>query len=235
MGRETGSSPSRRICGNLGPESGCAGCSTGSSWSRRPEGSVWSNAAAPYEPASGEACPAKPSACSGGPGSGSCSGAVTIGSAGCSLSRGRDGALARGFRMTRLLTTFDLAAGLGLRLTSVAGFFVLLLLARLALARGAFRRGVLVFLRVTRRIARAAGFTAFAERGFFFFIRGSDPFGGCRVLSDAHEITGSTRAVQRQIPGEYHLADSAPGANMKPCEPTPDGAEGGNGSATSTE
>jgi len=135
--------------------------------------------------------------------------------------------------MTRFLTAFDLAAGLGLRLVSVAGFLAVLLLARFALA-GLALRVVFDFLRVTRRTARTASFTAFAERGFFFFIPGNDPFGGRRILSDALKIRGATRAVQREFPGENQLADSVPGPNIKRCEPIPDGAEGGDGSATST-
>jgi hypothetical protein len=127
-----------------------------------------------------------------------------------------------------------LAAGLGLRLAGVAGFFVALRWARFATGGLGFRRVVLDFLRVTLRTARTAGITALAERGFFFFIRGSDPFGGRRILSDGPEITGSSRVVQRQIPREYHLADSAPGANLKSCEPTPDGTEGGDGLTRST-
>jgi hypothetical protein len=48
-------------------------------------------------------------------------------------------------------------------------------------------------LRVTRRIARTAGFTAFPERGFFVFIPGCYPFGGYRILSDVSYITAAAR------------------------------------------
>lgn len=140
------------------------------------------------------------SACSGGTGSGSGAGIGTSGVTGCSLSTGGIRSLARGFRTTRFDTAFILAAGLALRLAIVAACLEVLLLARFALAGLASRRGGLGFLRATRRTTRTAVFTAFAERGFFVFIPSCDPFGRCRIYSDALKITGVARAVQRESP-----------------------------------
>lgn len=89
------------------------------------------------------------------------------------------------FRMTRLLTLFVLVARLVLRRATVVRLFVLLLLARFALAGLAIRREVLGFLPVARRTVRMARFAVFPKRGFFVFIPDCDPFSRCRILSDA--------------------------------------------------
>ena len=102
--------------------------------------------------------------------------------------------------MTRLLTPVDLVTARVLPLARDAGLFVPLLLARFVLAGLAFRRAVLGFLRIARRTVRVAGFAVFPERGFFRFIPGSDPFGGCRILSDTLETTRPARAVQWESP-----------------------------------
>jgi hypothetical protein len=103
---------------------------------------------------------------------------------------------ALGFRMARLLTRFTLVAVLVFVRVDSFGFFVVFLLPPLALTALGFRRRVFGWLRVTRRTARAAGFTASPERGFFIFIPGCDPFGGYRILSDGPYITAAARDVQ---------------------------------------
>ena len=102
-------------------------------------------------------------------------------------------ALALGFRMTRLLTRFTLAAVLVLARASSFGFFMVFLLPPLGLAGLGFRRRGFGLLRGTRRTARAAGCTAFPERGFSVFIPGCYPFGGYRILSDASYTTAAAR------------------------------------------
>ena len=104
-----------------------------------------------------------------------------------------------GFRMTRFLVVFALAAVLVLPRAGSFGFFGVLPLPPLALAGLGFRRGVFGFVRAARRTVRAAGFTAFPERGFFVFIPGNDPFGGCRILSDAPNITAAAWPLQREF------------------------------------
>jgi len=110
--------------------------------------------------------------------------------------------------MTRLTTLLVLAATLVLRLVRVVDLFVPWVLARFALSGLALRRRVLGFRLVTRRTVRAADFTAFPERDFFVFIPGSDPSGGCRILSDAPNTTAAAEPLQREI--------VFPGAPLKP-------------------
>ena len=107
-----------------------------------------------------------------------------------------------GFRMSHLLTGFTLAAVLVLGRTGSLGFFVVSLSPSLGSAGMGFRRRVFGMLRVTRRIVRAAGLTAFPERGFFVFIPGCYPFGGYRILSDASYFTAAARAAQRETEAE---------------------------------
>jgi hypothetical protein len=119
-----------------------------------------------------------------------------------SSSTGMGEASSLDFRMPRLLTSFTLAAVLVLGRTGSLGSFVVLLLPSLGSAGMGFRRRVFGMLRVTRRIDRAAGFTAFPERGFFVFIPGCYPFGGYRILSDASYFTAAARAAQRETEAE---------------------------------
>ena len=134
----------------------------------------------------------------------------SLGSAGMGLRRrvfdssatGMGEASSLGFRMSRLLTGFTLAAVLVLGRTGSLGFFVVSLSPSLGSAGMGFRRRVFGMLRVTRRIVRAAGFTAFPERGFFVFIPGCYPFGGYRILSDASYFTAAARAAQRETEAE---------------------------------
>ena len=93
-----------------------------------------------------------------------------------------EGAFALGFGMTRFLTVFALTAALVLRLTISAGFFAVLRLARLTLTGLGLWRGAFGFVGAARRTVRAAGFTAFPERGFFVLIPGCDPFSRRRIL-----------------------------------------------------
>ena len=107
-----------------------------------------------------------------------------------------------GLRTTRLLTDFTLAAVLVLgRVGSLSRLVVLLLRSSSSAGMGFWRR-VFGLLRVTRPIVRAAGFTAFPERGFFVFIPGCYPFGGYRILSDASYITAAARQAQRETGAE---------------------------------
>ena len=69
----------------------------------------------------------------------------------------------------------------------------------LTLAGLGLRRRVLGLLRVMRRTVRAAGFTAFPERGFFVLIPCCDPFGRHRILSDAPYTTVAAEMAQREF------------------------------------
>lgn len=93
--------------------------------------------------------------------------------------------------MTRFLAAFALVTIRVLPRAGSLSFFRILPLPPLALAGLGFGRGAFGFVRATRRIVRAAGFTAFPERDFFVFIPGGDPFGGCPILSDAPDITAA--------------------------------------------
>lgn len=125
-------------------------------------------------------------------------GPVKIGATFCARSSRRGEALALGFRMTFFLAAFVLTAALGLRLTIRFGFFGGLPLLPFALAGLGLRRRVLGLPRGTRRTGRAAGFTAFPERGFFVLIPCCDPFGRRRILSDAPHSTVAAGMTQRE-------------------------------------
>jgi hypothetical protein len=99
-------------------------------------------------------------------------------------------------RVTGFRSLFVRAGALVLRVRVLAGFFGRLLLTRFALAGLVLRRRVLGFLRAARRTVRLAGLAALAERGFFVFIPGNDPFRGRPICSDAPETTIALLAVQ---------------------------------------
>src|ERR1035441_9363885 len=143
MGSEMGSSPSRRIGGTFRPGSGCASLSRRRSATRLPGALTGSGRAA----------------------ADSCSGTATSGDTGRLLAIGKGKTLALGLRMTGFLAVFAFTATLVLRLTRSLAFFAGLRLAPLALIGLGLRRGVFGLLRVTRRRVRAAGVTAFPERG----------------------------------------------------------------------
>ena len=127
-----------------------------------------------------------------------------------------------GLRTTRLLTDFTLAAVLVLGLAGSLGFFVVSLSPSLGSAGMGFRRRVFGMLRVTRRIVRAAGLTAFPERGFFVFIPGCYPFGGYRILSDASYFTAAARAAQRETEAEKAGNLVSEPANYRASHPVTD-------------
>src|ERR1035441_789963 len=148
MGGENASSPSRRIGGIFRPDSSCASLSRRRSATRLPGALTDSDGTA----------------------SGSCSETATSGNTGRSLAIGKGKTLALSLRRARFLAVFALTASLVLRLTSSFAFFAGLRLAPLALIGLGLRRGVFGLHRVTRRRVRAAGVTAFPERGFFVLI-----------------------------------------------------------------
>jgi len=84
--------------------------------------------------------------------------------------------LLRSLRVTGFRVLLGLAVALALRLMGLAGFFRRLLVARFARAGLALRRVISRLFRVAPTRVRPAGFAAVAERGFFVFIQGSDPF-----------------------------------------------------------
>jgi len=172
------SSPSRRIGGGFRPGSACVCFSPGSSTPGKPR--AWTS----FDASATDVR----------------SGLVTSCDADGSLSTGMDGAFTVTFRMTRLLTPVDLVPARVFTLARVAGLFAPLLLARFVLAGLALGRAILGLPRIARRTVRVAAFAVFPERGFFRFIPGSDPFGGCRILSDTLETTRPARAVQRESP-----------------------------------
>src|ERR1017187_6801896 len=219
MGGEKGSSPCRRICGILRPASACAAFS--------PEGSapgIPASSTCSAGTASGSCSGAVTTGDNGcllatGMGDAFALGLRTTCSRTALIRRlillptadsislssfgGEIGmmgeAFALGFRMTCFLTAFVLTDTLVLRLTTRFGFFGVLRLAPLALARPGLRRGTFGFVRTTRRTVRAAGFTAFPERGFLVFIPGYDPFGRRRILSDVPYTTAAAWMVQREF------------------------------------
>jgi hypothetical protein len=123
-----------------------------------------------------------------------CSTPVTNPDAASSLAAESVEAFALGFRTTRFLAGLAWVAVLVLALVGILDFLVVLLLRAFSLAGLAFRRGVFGLLRVTRGTVRAAVFTAFARRGLFVLIPGSDPCGGSRIHSD-------TSTIGRQLGG----------------------------------
>jgi hypothetical protein len=189
MGTDAAASSSRRIFGILRPDLVCAAASAGvCSPGSRSDSSGSDGAAAD-----------------------AASGAAAGGASTCSGSAREGKGLGLRFRLSRFRVVLVLAAAARLTRGEAASLFVRLGLARFALATGVLRRGVLTFLRVARRTARPAGFTACSERGFFVFMPGNDPFGGCRILSDTLNSTAASWLPQREsVPLEMEV--SRPGA-----------------------